>query len=286
MRALGYVAFTFSVIGLLLSLTIYGLVISWIFLVPAVILARKECKRIFAETGRTAGALVVIQVLSWISIGLSGLLILGTGGYLAYFYANLPKPGNTSIASPVAPPTTDRFFSEYNRRYLAKGYGATVEVLSLADAERVRSFQPYLTAWNDNTAKIFRDYRDQTVTAAQFASNSQKYIVELRGALMAIGYCNSLADDPGMKATVNQLLEIRTKTLAGLVDLQTAYASQDTALAKKALIQIEEDRKADRSFSEQMIVRIRAAGFDPGKDLDSQPNLDRTLGILKSPSGS
>ncbi len=159
-------------------------------------------------------------------------------------------------------------------------------MLSLADAERVRSFQPYLTAWNDNTAKIFRDYVDQTVTAAQFASNSQKYIVELRGALMAIGYCNSLADDPGMKATVNQLLEIRTKTLAGLVDLQTAYASQDTALAKKALIQIEEDRKADRSFSEQMIVRIRAAGFDPGKDLDSQPNLDRTLGILKSPSGS
>jgi hypothetical protein len=100
---------------------------------------------------------------------------------------------------------------------------------------------------------------------------------------MAIGYCNSLADDPGMKATVNQLLEIRAKTLAGLVDLQTAYASQDTALAKKALIQIEEDRKADRSFSEQMIVRIRAAGFDPGKDLDSQPNLDRTLGALKSP---
>jgi hypothetical protein len=38
-------------------------------------------------------------------------------------------------------------------------------------------------------------------------------------------------------------------------------------LAKKALIQIEEDRKADRAFSEQMIARTKATGFDPGKDL-------------------
>jgi hypothetical protein len=28
-------------------------------------------------------------------------------------------------------------------------------------------------------------------------------------------------------------------------------------------------------------ARTKATGFDPGKDLDSQPNLDRTLGITK-----
>jgi hypothetical protein len=71
-------------------------------------------------------------------------------------------------------------------------------------------------------------------------------IVELRGSLTAIGYCNSLTEDPGMKATINRHLEIRTKALAGLVDLQTACASQDTALAGKALIQIEENRNANR----------------------------------------
>jgi hypothetical protein len=72
-------------------------------------------------------------------------------------------------------------------------------------------------------------------------------------------------------------LEIRTKALAGLVDLQTAYASQDTALARKALIQIEEDRKANRG----VLRADDCHGFDPGKDLDSQPNLDRALDITK-----
>jgi hypothetical protein len=41
------------------------------------------------------------------------------------------------------------------------------------------------------------------VTVVQFASNSQKCIVELRGSLTAIGYCNSLTEDWGMKATIN-----------------------------------------------------------------------------------
>jgi hypothetical protein len=282
MKARGYVAITLAVIGLLLSLTIYGLVFSWIFLIPAVLLARNESKRIFSETGRTAGALVVFQTLSWISLGLSVLLILFTAGYLVYFSAQRPAAANASAATPA----TDKFISEYNRRYLAKAYGATADVISVTDAERVKSWQQYLIAWNENTAKLFRDYKDPTVTPAQFVIYSRKYINELREALIAIGYSNSLTDDLGMKAMVNRLLEIRNKTLAGWVDIQTACASNDPTLAQRAALQIEEARKADLAFSEEVTERTRAAGFDVQKDVDNQPNLERTLGILKSRSGS
>jgi hypothetical protein len=211
------------------------------------------------------------------------------------YYTRRLSPVGADLQKNLIPSKKSRSHIEVagSAGFKAQRYAKTPPILltgvalsSLIRLFRVKLFQPCLTVWNDNTAKIFRDYLEQTVTVVQFASNSQKYIVELRGSLTAIGYCKSLTQDPGKKATINRHLEIRTKTLAGLVDLQTAYASQDTALARKALMQIEEDRKADRAFSEQMIARTRAAGFDPGKDLDGQPNLDRTLGILKSPSGS
>jgi hypothetical protein len=173
MRAKGYTAITLAVIGLLLSLTVYGLTISWVFLIPAVILARTESKRMFSETGKTAAVLVVFQVLSWISLGLSGLLILGVGLALVRPVAQEQSRASDQ-QSPMAgaTPVPEMFLSEHNRHYLAKFYGATVDPISVADAARIKSWEAYFALWNENHAKIFRDYRDPSVTPAQFVSNS------------------------------------------------------------------------------------------------------------------
>jgi hypothetical protein len=162
------------------------------------------------------------------------------------YYTRRLSPVGADLQKNLIPSKKSRSHIEVagSAGFKAQRYAKTPPILltgvalsSLIRLFRVKLFQPCLTVWNDNTAKIFRDYLKQTVTVVQFASNSQKYIVELRGSLTAIGYCNSLTEDPGMKATINRDLEIRTKTLAGLVDLQTSYASRDTALTRKALIQ-------------------------------------------------
>jgi hypothetical protein len=286
MRAKGYTAITLAVVGLLLSLTLYGLTISWIFLIPAVILARTESKRIFSETGKTAGTLVVFQVLSWISLGLSGLLIFTFGSiFLRPLIQEPAQSQQSDQQGPMASATVsiDPFLSEHNRQYLVIGYGATVDPISVADAERIKSWQTYFALWNENTAKIFRDYNDPAITPTQFVSYCKSYLDALREALIRIGYGNSQTDDPGIKAMIVRLLEIRGKTLTGWTAVQKARASNDPALEQTALLQLEEARQTELAFSEEMTVRIKAAGMDVEKDRDYQKTVDRTLEILKSP---
>jgi hypothetical protein len=193
---------------------------------------------------------------------------------------------STQATTEISTPALDPFFSEYNRRYLAKAYGATVDAISMADVERIKAWQHSLIAWNDNTAKIFRDYEDPSVTPAQFVTYSRKYLDELRQAQIEIGYGNSSTDDRGIKAMVDGLLAGRTKTLDGWSKVQTACALNDPILVKTGLSEIEDARQTDLAFGQGMVNRVKAAGFDVEKDIDNKRNLDRTLKILKSPSGS
>jgi hypothetical protein len=55
---------------------------------------------------------------------------------------------------------------------------------------------------------------------------------------------------------------------------------------KTGLSEIEDARQTDLAFGQGMVNRAKAAGFDVEKDIDNKRNLDRTLKILKSPSGS
>jgi hypothetical protein len=283
MRAKGYTAITLAVVGLLLSLTLYGLTISWILLIPAVILARTESRRLFFETGKTAGTLVVFQVLSWISLGLSCLLILTLGLIFLLCRPAQSQQSDQQVPKASATISIDPFLAQHNRHYLAIGYGATVDPISVADAERIKSWQTCFALWNENTAKIFRDYNDPAITPTQFVSYSKSYLDALREALITIGYSNSQTDDPGIKAMIVRLLEIRGKTLTGWTTVQKARASNDPALEQTALLQLEEARKADLAFSEEMTARTKAAGMDVEKDRDYEKNVDRTLEILRSP---
>jgi hypothetical protein len=220
--------------------------------------------------------------ICWAAVGITVLVLFGVSAVLHVSQQHRSTQATTEIATPALDP----FFSEYNRRYLAKAYGATVDVISMADVERIKAWQHSLIAWNDNTAKIFRDYKDPLVAPAQFVTYSKKYLDELRQAQIEIGYSNSSTDDPGIKAMIDGLLAGRTKTLDGWSKVQTACALNDPILAKTGLSEIEDARQTDLAFGQGMVNRAKAAGFDVEKDIDNKRNLDRTLKILKSPSGS
>ena len=73
MEAKGYVGLTLTVLGLLLFLLIYGVPVASFFLIPALVLCRTEANRFRRDTGRTAGVLIVAQVLCWFFGGLAVL---------------------------------------------------------------------------------------------------------------------------------------------------------------------------------------------------------------------
>jgi len=73
MGAKGYVGLTLTVVGLLLFLLIYGVPLASFFLIPALILCRTEANRYRRDTGRTAGVLIVAQVLCCFFGGLAVL---------------------------------------------------------------------------------------------------------------------------------------------------------------------------------------------------------------------
>jgi len=73
MEAKGYVGLTLTIVGLLLFLLIYGVPVASFFLIPALILCRSEANRYRRDTGRTAGVLIVAQVLCWFFGGLAVL---------------------------------------------------------------------------------------------------------------------------------------------------------------------------------------------------------------------
>jgi hypothetical protein len=74
MEAKGYIGLTLTVLGLLLFLLIYGVPVASFFLIPALVLCRTEANRYQRDTGRTAGVLIVAQVLCWFFGGLAVLV--------------------------------------------------------------------------------------------------------------------------------------------------------------------------------------------------------------------
>ena len=71
MEAKGYVGLTLAALGLILFFLYFGIPIAPFFLIPALVLCRTEANRYRRVTGRTAGVLIVTQVLCWIFGGLA-----------------------------------------------------------------------------------------------------------------------------------------------------------------------------------------------------------------------
>ena len=62
---MGFLGLTLTVIGLILFVLVYSIPVAPLFLIPALVLCRREAERYKRDTGQTAGILVVAQVACW-----------------------------------------------------------------------------------------------------------------------------------------------------------------------------------------------------------------------------
>lgn len=275
MRTRTIVGVTFCIVGVLLSVTFYGLIVAPLFLVPGIVLCHLGLVAFKTHHNRTSPALVVALTLSYIALACAipvcSVFIAGavrehsrqqTGAYDPFAS---PIVEQRKTIDPFNLPESkrggyDQFSEPFNTKgyALAAAYGAKTSPLNDGDCASLLRFTTNCTRWNRSSAPLVRDYFDPKVTAEQWVENSRKPLGELRGVVLSLQTDWQLLTDAGVKETIMPILETIESMLGYYQQLQGVIAAGDAGKEKSLMEELKSAGLRKQQLALPIAQRLRS----------------------------
>ena len=256
------VGITLCILGIILSLTVYGLFLAPIFFLPGIPLSHAGLRVFKVHHGRTSAALVVTLTLSYIASVCSVALIVTTA---AIWTADYRRRHQGSPLVDSSPATNEALVSQHVNQedstrmayVLAKAYRAKSSPLSRSDTEILLRFGGYGTEWNRASARLLRDYLDPKVTGDQWIERSRIPLAQLRAVLVRTETDIELLSDTGAKESVRPIVEIHDSMVGFYTRLQFALVAHDTNAETMAMAALQAAGRRKQQFGLPIVQSLR-----------------------------
>jgi len=259
MNAKCTVGLTLGILGIIISLTIVGIVFSFIFLTPAIILMHLGLKEYKKNTNKSSNFIIVILTLSYITNLCSlGIIIALIGTESISHYREYKKENRIELAQ-VSQKKQITSKSKSPSHTLAIIWKADKTPLSKNDTEILMKIGECSDDWNRSLTPMVLQYLDPNVTGDDWLEQSSISMGKARNVLLRMETNYKLLNDKGARETLKPFIDVNKDLLHHYTRLQQAVIAGNSDIQPSIMKDLKDTVEIKNIHGLNIVKRTKAA---------------------------